>query len=94
MDISHWESLTEYEQAVLVESTLALAQCAVQRAIDGAGITQRELAYRVGAGQSEISTRLSGKRGGINVRTLARMVLACGYDLRFEIVPLAKKEAK
>ena len=93
MDISYWESLTEDEQAVLVESALARSQCAVQLAIDGAGITQTELARRLTLEQGNISLRLSG-RHGMSVRTLAKTVLACGYDLRFEIVPLAKKEAK
>ena len=93
MNISDWEKLTGDEQAVLVESVLAMSQCAVQRAIASADITQTELAHRLNVPPGNISMRLSG-RNGMSVRTLAKTVLACGYDLRFEIVPLAKKEPK
>ena len=63
MEISYWESLTDDEQAVLVESALARSQCAVQLAIDGAGITQTELARRLTLEQGNISLRLSGRHG-------------------------------
>ena len=91
---SDWDDLEEVEQDALVEQTLVKAREAVNEAISKSGCDSVELAFRLGyVHPTEVYNRLSGRRG-MNVRTLAKMVLACGYDLRFEIVPLAKKEAK
>ena len=63
-----------------------VAWALVQEARRRAGLTQRELAARVGTSQAAIA-RIERGRQDPSLKTLERMVAACGFDLRFELVP-------
>ena len=53
---------------------------AVKKAIKSKGVTQSELAERMGTGQSSIAMYLS-RETSMKVENLMRMANACGYDL-------------
>jgi transcriptional regulator with XRE-family HTH domain len=69
------------------EVAIAMAQSEVALAMRAAGVRVNRLAEIAGWQPSFVSKML---RGGCNptVRTIARAVAACGYELRFSIVPI------
>jgi len=73
---------------ILEEGALAVAQATIQNAIDHSGISRAELARRLDRPRSFVSRMLCGDHN-LTIRTMARALLACGYELRFDSVPLA-----
>ena len=51
-----------------------------------AGLTQHELATRLGTTQSAVA-RLESERGNPRIATLAKALAACGRELRIESAP-------
>src|SRR3972149_4552502 len=60
------------------------AWAAVRAARTRAGLTQRELAARAGTSQAAVA-RYERRRTVPDLRTLARLVEACGLELRLSI---------
>lgn len=72
---------------ILEEAALAMAQATIQNAINKSGISRAELARRLGRPRSFVSRLLSGDHN-LTIRTMARALLACGYEVRFGSEPL------
>jgi predicted XRE-type DNA-binding protein len=87
--MSHWVSRinTSVDFDVLEESALAMAQSAIQNAINDAGITKADLARQMGCQRSVVSRMLSGNHN-LTIRTMARALAACGSEVRFRTVPI------
>ena len=88
--MSHWAKPDEWvEDAVdldIVEETaLAMAQSAIQTAIDKSGISRTEMARRMKCNRSLVSRLLSGSHN-LTVKTMARSMAVCGFEVRFEPV--------
>jgi transcriptional regulator with XRE-family HTH domain len=86
--MSHWAKPDEWvEDAVdldIVEETaLAMAQSAIQTAIDKSGISRTEMARRMKCNRSLVSRLLSGSHN-LTVKTMARSMAVCGFEVRFE----------
>jgi transcriptional regulator with XRE-family HTH domain len=76
---------TEVDLEVLEESALAMAQSTIQNAINQSGISQSELARRMDRDRSFVSRILSGSHN-LTIKTMARSMAACGFEVRFEPV--------
>ena len=63
----------------------------LQQARERAGLTQRELAQRVGTSQPAIA-RLEQGATNPTLDTLARCAAATGFELRIELVPLPRHD--
>jgi transcriptional regulator with XRE-family HTH domain len=74
---------------ILEEGALAMAQSTIQNAINLSEITRAELARRLGRPRSFISRMLRGDHN-LTIKTMARTLLACGYEVRFSIEPLGE----
>jgi|SRR5580704_2484403 plasmid maintenance system antidote protein VapI len=72
---------------ILEEAALAMAQSTIQNAVNDARITRAELARKMERPRSYITTMLSG-RHNLTIKTMARALAACGYEARFQHVPL------
>lgn len=73
---------------ILEEAALAMAQAALQNAINRSGISRAELARRLNRPPSFITRMLSGNHN-LTVKTMARALAACGREIRFSSEPLA-----
>jgi transcriptional regulator with XRE-family HTH domain len=73
-------SAKDFEQAE--EVTTAMAQSLIFQAMQGAGFTAAELARRLGVNRSRIPQIL---QQNMTLRTLARTLAACGYEVRFSL---------
>lgn len=88
---SRWESsnanLLPIDDEILEESALAGAQAAIQNVMDRSGLKKADVARKMGRPASFISRML---RGGHNltVKTLARALAACGFEVRFVARPI------
>lgn len=71
---------TDFESSE--EMTTAMAQAIVYQAIRRAGISQAELARRLGVNRSRVTQILERN---MTMRTFARAVAACGFELRFAL---------
>ena len=80
-------STTAPDVEVLEESALAMAQSTIQNAITESGISRAGLARKMGRNRSFISRMLSGSHN-LTVKTIARALVACGFEVRFEYVPI------
>jgi DNA-binding phage protein len=69
---------------IVEECALALAQCVVQRAIIQSGLSKAEIARRLGVHHSTITKSLKGEHN-LTVKTMARVLWACGVRMRIEI---------
>lgn len=58
----------------------------MNRVRESSGLTQRELASRLGVGESRVSQILHGD-GNVRVATLARVLRASGYRVRLDVQP-------
>jgi transcriptional regulator with XRE-family HTH domain len=72
---------------ILEEAALAMAQATIQNAITRSGLSRAELARRLDRPRSFISRILSGDHN-LTIKTMARTLLACGYEVRFGSEPL------
>lgn len=80
----------EPDLEVLEESALFLAQATIQNAINEAGLSRAELAKKMDCPRSFISRMLSG-RHNLTVKTMARAILACGFEVGFSRTPIVWK---
>jgi transcriptional regulator with XRE-family HTH domain len=72
---------------VIEESALAMAQSTIQHAISESGLSRAELARRMQCNRSLISRMLSGSHN-LTIKTMARSMAACGFEVRFQPVPI------
>lgn len=72
---------------ILEEAALAMAQATIQNAINRSGLSRAELARRLDRPRSFISRILGGDHN-LTIKTMARTLLACGYEVRFGSEPL------
>jgi transcriptional regulator with XRE-family HTH domain len=72
---------------VLEEAALAMAQSVIQNAMTESGIKQSEVARRMERDRSFVSRMLSGNHN-LTIKTMARSLAACGFEVRFERVPI------
>jgi transcriptional regulator with XRE-family HTH domain len=72
---------------VLSESALAMAQATIQRAMVQSKISKATLARKMDTPRSFISRMLSGSHN-LTVKTMARALAACGYEIEFGLTPV------
>jgi hypothetical protein len=84
-----WQSVSSdrVDIEVLEESALAMAQSTIQNAMDASGLSRAEIARRMERDRSFVSRMLSGSHN-LTVKTVARSLAACGFEVRFERVPI------
>jgi transcriptional regulator with XRE-family HTH domain len=82
---STWDDSVDIE--VLEESALAMAQSTIQNAINESGISRSDLARRMQCHRSFVSRMLTGNHN-LTVKTMARSMAACGFEVRFKAVPI------
>ena len=70
---------------ILEESALAMAQSTIQNAITQSGITRSELARRMQCDRSFVTRMLTGSHN-LTIKTMARSLAACGFEVRFQPV--------
>jgi transcriptional regulator with XRE-family HTH domain len=87
--MSHWVGnvANHFDIEVLEESALAMAQSTIQDAILKAGISRSDLARRMECNRSMVSRMLSGSHN-LTIKTMARALAACGFEARFQHVPI------
>jgi hypothetical protein len=89
--MNYWvQSSTWSEQVdidVLEESALAMAQSTIQKAINESGVSRSDLARRMQCHRSFVSRMLTGSHN-LTVKTMARSLAACGFEVRFQAVPI------
>ena len=78
---------TEVNVNVIVESSLAMAQATIQKAMKEGNLRNAELADLLGRPRSFISRMLSGSHN-LTVKTLARALAVCGYELTWQYRPI------
>ncbi|WP_043347595.1 helix-turn-helix domain-containing protein [Beutenbergia cavernae] len=79
------------EQSELERSAARLAVDAVatmNRARETACVSQRDLAHRLGVGESRVSQILNGD-GNVRMATLARVLRALGYGVQLQVAPIS-----
>jgi len=88
--MSHWVRHigSEIDVGVLEESALACAQSTIQNAINQAGISKAALAREMNCHRSFVSRMLSGNHN-LTIKTMSRALAACGFEVRFQQVPIA-----
>ncbi len=82
---STWDDSVDIE--VLEESALAMAQSTIQNAINESGISRSDLARKMQCHRSFVSRMLTGNHN-LTVKTMARSMAACGFEVRFKAVPI------
>jgi transcriptional regulator with XRE-family HTH domain len=87
--MSHWVRHigSEIDIGVLEESALACAQSTIQNAINQAGLSRIVLARKMNCHRSFVSRMLSGNHN-LTIKTMSRALAACGFEVRFQPVPL------
>ena len=69
------------------DRTATALKAAMLDARDRSGLTQAEIAARMGAEPSNVSRLLHGA-GGVNGATFAAFLRACGFGFKVELFPL------
>jgi transcriptional regulator with XRE-family HTH domain len=72
---------------IIEETALAMAQSMMKTAITKSGISRAEMARRMKRSRSIVSRLLSGSHN-LTVKTMARSMAVCGFEVRFEPVAL------
>jgi transcriptional regulator with XRE-family HTH domain len=90
--MSHWAKPHQWTDDVvdldiIEESALAMAQSTIQNAINKSGISRSEMARRMGRNRSFISRMLTGSHN-LTVKTLAKSLAVCGFEVRLQPTPL------
>jgi hypothetical protein len=80
----------EPDLEVLEESALFMAQATIQNAINDARLSRSDLAKKMNCPRSFISRMLSGKHN-LTIKTMARAILACGFEVGFTRAPIVWK---
>lgn len=78
----------EINPRIAEESALAQAQAAVENAIKASGISQAELARRMGRSRSFVSRMMTGSHN-MTIKTFARSLAACGFEPSFAFEPIS-----
>jgi plasmid maintenance system antidote protein VapI len=74
--------------AELIEETaLAMAQATIQNAMTAAQIRRADLAAKMERPRSFVSRMLKGDHN-LTIKTFARALAACGFELRFNYLPI------
>lgn len=73
----------EVDIGVLEEAALASAQAAICKVMKDSGLSQSEVARKMGRDRSYISRILSGSHN-LTVKTMARTMAVCGYEVDFQ----------
>jgi transcriptional regulator with XRE-family HTH domain len=84
-----WESPQErpLDIDVVAETALAIAQSTICNAMQEREINNAELARRMGTSRSFVSRILSGSHN-LTIKTLAKALAVCGFEVAFERKPL------
>jgi hypothetical protein len=77
---------SQIDVEVLEESALAMAQSTIQNAINQAGISRADLARNMECSRSFVSRMLGGNHN-LTIKTMARALASCGFEVRFNTVP-------
>jgi hypothetical protein len=77
----------DFDIDVVVETSLAMAQATIQKAMRESKLRNYELAERLGRPRSFISKMLSGSHN-LTVKTLARALAVCGRELTWQYQPI------
>src|ERR1700727_2093812 len=72
---------------VIEESALAMAQSTIQAAVTKSGIARSEMARRMNRHRSHVSRLLTGDHN-LTIKTMARSMAVCGFEIRFQPVAL------
>jgi hypothetical protein len=75
------------------DRTATALKAAMLEARDRSGMTQAEIAARMGAEPSNVSRLLHGG-GGVNGATFAAFLRACGFGFTVALVPFPKKKQR
>ncbi len=75
------------DMEVLSESALAMAQATIQNAMDQANLNRAALARKMDSPRSFVSRMLSGSHN-LTIKTMARALGACGYEIEFGLTPV------
>ena len=79
---------TDVDIGVLEESALAMAQATIQNVMNESGVSKAELARRMDCDRSFVTRMLTGSHN-LTVKTMARSLAACGFEVRFQPVPIS-----
>jgi len=71
----------------LEESALAMAQATIQNVMNENGVSKAEMARRMECDRSSITRMLTGSHN-LTIKTMARSMAVCGFEIRFEPVPI------
>jgi hypothetical protein len=77
----------EPDLEILSESALAMAQATIQNAMDEAKLSKADLARKIDRPRSYVTRILNGSHN-LTVKTMARTLLACGYELQLGLTPI------
>lgn len=72
---------------VIEETALAMAQATIQGALNASRTSRADLAERMRRPRSFITKMLKGDHN-LTIRTFARALAGCGYELRFTYLPI------
>ncbi len=64
-----------------------------KRLREQAGLTQRELAKKIGMDATALNRLESGRQVNVTVQTLERMAHGLGYDIRVQVRPIKRPKA-
>ena len=81
----------EEKEAFAIESLVFSVQVALQRAMSKHGVTNKELAHRLGMSPARVSQVFSSNGPNLTLKTIARIQHALGED--FELVSKSEIEA-
>ena len=81
------KSFEKADLGVVEETALAMAQATISNAMAASGVTRAELARRLECPRSTVTRMLSGGHN-LTVKTMARVLAACGHEPRFSYEPL------
>src|ERR1700689_5096660 len=84
-----WESGKErpIDTNVVAETALAIAQSTICNAMKEREFSNAELARRMGSSRSFVTRMLSGSHN-LTVKTLAKALAVCGFEVAFDRKPL------
>lgn len=90
--MANWENAksaatvgVDYDLLLAEETFILDAQMIVQRTLNQKGITQAELARRLGVGESYVSQMLGDSARNLTLRTVARVMTALGETPRLTV---------
>jgi len=90
--MSHWAKPNEWaadtdDLEIVEESALAMAQSTIQNAMNRSGISRSEMARRMDCHRSFVSRMMTGDHN-LTIKTMARSLAVCGFEIRFQPVTL------